>query len=1291
MTVAGPFSGSSRFTIVRQIGAGGFGTVYEVLDLEGGEAPLALKTLARFDAASLYRFKREFRVFADIHHRNLVRLHELVSEGTHWFFTMDLVEGVDWLTFVRGGEVAAAVEYAETMDSREADLAREAGVVAVRPTALCTNHVDLARVRATLVELVVGLSALHQARVIHRDMKPANVLVKPDGHVVILDFGLATTALAEGASMTDVHAIVGTPAYMAPEQATGTAVSAATDWYALGTMLFEALTGTLPFGGMPLQMLMEKQSRVPPRPSTLAPGVPPELDELCVELLQIQPQRRPDAADILRRLGAATGDVAVPSVRTSRVSGTTERFVGRADVLRQLTDAYAVSRAGTLALALVHGTSGMGKTAAARAFVDRVEGKPVVLQGRCFQRESVPYKAFDQVMDSLTRYLLTLPREEVAGLMPREISALARIFPVLERVPVIAEAPHRADIADSQLLRKRAFAALRELLTRLTDRRPVILVLDDVQWGDADSAGLLGELTSPPDAPPLLLLLAYRSEEAKDSPLLAAFERRAKVVGLGGERHEVVIPPLSTEEARELAEGLLGDASVASHVASTLANECLGSPFFLGELVQYAQTEAGKAERKQIRLEDLIALRISQLTDEGRLILRLACISGGSVGRSVAMRASGLGESPFTQTLGTLRIGNMVKLGGLKGELIEPFHDRIREAVLAEVALDARRDLHRGLAGALVADANADPETLLVHYAAGDMPEQARVHAKKAAEKATATLAFERAAALWSQALSIGGWDEPAKRAMQLARAEALVNAGRGALAADAFLAVVDEADPSTKRDLMRRAGEQLLYAGEMKRGMEVLGQVLRGLGERLPSSPGWLLFRLFALRIWLAVRGWSFRSRPASEVPPGEMTRVDVLMALSKAFIAVEPSLAAYCILRLATVALSVGEPRAVFTAMAQYATMFGMMASDHKSGMRWSPLIARAYRMAESLEDPRGAVALVDMLRGTSLTMAGQLGEAEPLLERSLLHFRDRGVVTPYDQDASTIMWAVNRAYAGAYSAICIRLPEYLRDAVDRGDLFLSTNLRVTAAAMHWLIEDKPAQGRADIEAALRSWGSSSLDFPTWGGAIMLDVIAVYEGRPEDALAAIASLAPRLRSSNLRFVPLVSSLGSLGGLVAALAHLENDSADPARMKVAGRWRTKAYRDAVWYHLPILHLLDAGLSNLRKDRDRARKLASKALAGAEAGGLAALVAFSRYRLGQLEGGPLGEEKMKTAMEWMVGQGIKRPDRFLQMYSPGFDRALFQDAAHGKGPRVPPRSLTAPPSDTVQVTPSSLT
>ncbi len=473
----GEFTGTDRFRLLGQLGAGTFGIVYRVLDGERN-LQVALKRLLRCDPGSLLRFKNEFRLLADLIHPNLVQLYELFGEGRDWFFTMELISGVDFLSYVR-----------------------PAG-----------NIVSWDHLREALYQLATGVQTLHSSGRLHRDLKPSNVLVEAGGRVVILDFGLVRTFEADSAEQT--FTLAGSPAYMAPEQAAGRAISQAADWYAVGVMLFKALTGLLPFTGAWNEILEGKQRRSAPRPRDFVTHVPQDLDEACHSLLQRDPALRAPGKDILHARGTQdTRD-------TSRV----DEFIGRHVELRIMHRYFATVTAGRGQTVLVRGHSGIGKTSFLVKFLRdlRCERPDViVLRGRCRESESMAYKALDPIVDELVKYLRHLPESAGSALLPRSPELLRRLFPVFSDLELLAAFPDKLqEDPDEQQLRRRAFEALRELFGRMSDRRPVVISIDDVQWGDLDSLAFLTDLVLPPNAPALMLILAFRSESAADNPVL---------------------------------------------------------------------------------------------------------------------------------------------------------------------------------------------------------------------------------------------------------------------------------------------------------------------------------------------------------------------------------------------------------------------------------------------------------------------------------------------------------------------------------------------------------------------------------------------------------------------------------------------------------------------------------------------------------------------------------------------------------------------------------------------------
>ena len=215
---------------------------------------------------------------------------------------------------------------------------------------------------------------------------------------------------------------------------------------------------------------------------------------------------------------------------------------------------------GAAATVCIHGPSGIGKTALVEQFLAQVSpgDQAVVLRGRCYQHESVPYEALDGIVDSLSLHLRALPPAQAAALVPPDAGALARAFPVMQQVKAVARAPRAAmEHADPSAQRRLAFSALRELLTRIAQRHPLVLHIDDLHWADADSMLVLDALLRPPDAPPLLLLACLRTEEIAAKPFLQAF-----LQGEGSSsRTALSLDPMTPEETRDVMAALIPAAA----------------------------------------------------------------------------------------------------------------------------------------------------------------------------------------------------------------------------------------------------------------------------------------------------------------------------------------------------------------------------------------------------------------------------------------------------------------------------------------------------------------------------------------------------------------------------------------------------------------------------------------------------------------------------------------------------------------------------------------------------------
>ncbi len=516
-----------RYDVTGLIREGGMGKVYDAVDREHGTR-VALKTLTHIDPESLLRFKNEFRAVADLSHPNLVPLYELGCVEDLWFFTMERIDGVDFIEWVRREPRArlqadVPTERAATL----ADVTSPAGTDTppVSVEASPTLPPSIPRLRDALRQIVRGLSALHAVSLLHLDVKPSNVLVDHRGRVVVLDFGLVRASGGKPrrpAPIDSERAIIsGTPAWMAPEQFVGEGIGEPADWYAVGLMLYLALTGVPAFPSASFGATWyAKQNIRPTPPAELLGGVPADLSALAMALLSPEPAARP-GRDVLAALAA--GDGATAAVAASRARPMQSQLVGRQAERALLAGALDRARQRGISVVHVAGPSGVGKT----ALLDSLPAaEALVLRGRCYERETVPYKAFDGMFDQLAAWLAEQPVAEVVGDLPRHVAELCLVFPALAAVPAVgAFIGDGATATEPVELRRRAALALRQLVRNLAARRPLVIEIDDLQWVDADSVAMLLELVKPPAPDHVLVAVSLRDEPAAPNPALPPISR----------------------------------------------------------------------------------------------------------------------------------------------------------------------------------------------------------------------------------------------------------------------------------------------------------------------------------------------------------------------------------------------------------------------------------------------------------------------------------------------------------------------------------------------------------------------------------------------------------------------------------------------------------------------------------------------------------------------------------------------------------------------------------------------
>ncbi len=855
----------TRYELRGELGRGGAGVVYEAYDPRT-DSVVALKTIEASAPENLYRLKHEFRALADVQHPNLVRFGELASEDGQWYFTMEVVRGASFIDHVR--PVACVEADAARVESGTRQVSRPADGVALAampandsaPPPSNGRTLDEARLRAVLPQLVAALGAVHDAGHLHRDVKPTNVRISRDGRLVLLDFGLVT-ALRGRESVGD-GSIEGTPAFMAPEQIDGMRVGPAADWYALGAMLFVALTGRLPFDGTISEILEKKLTEEAPAPRALAPNAPADLDALCSALLRIDPARRPSAAEIRARLGMRAEDPASGMMRVAEAT-----FVGREVELGALEKAFddvARHESGRSRLVVVEGEPGLGKSALVNHFLDSLRARATVLPGRCYEQETVPFKGIDAILDALSEYLLALSNEEAKAVIAGGIRYLAAVFPVLKRVPAIANATvgDRA-VGNASVLREQAFEEFERLLRALSARRPIVLFLDDLQWADRDSLALLQRTLVGETGIACLFVATLRAGAAPEAVALIS---NAERIALGG---------LSGSESRRLwdALSLAAGGAISEQERDTVMREAGGHPLFLAELARSAR-DHDLDRHTGARLVDVLWDRVRERDEVDRRFLEIVAVAGAPTPDTVLAQAAGIEPGELLTRLGPLRAAQLVRIGRRGDErVVEPYHDRVRESILlglqveGSAAMEARRlaigralldgatgDLLAQRVFAIVQNLNAAPA------AREDASERARLVELNllAAHEARLATAYERAreyATFGIMLVGEGGWHQAyaVTRDLHIERMQAEFLAGDIEAARACFQAAgARMASPADRTDLSASWVELLTGEGRYQDAIAAARDALVALESPVPARVGTLavLARYIATRI---------------------------------------------------------------------------------------------------------------------------------------------------------------------------------------------------------------------------------------------------------------------------------------------------------------------------------------------------------------------------------------------------------------------------------------------------------
>ncbi|OJH42589.1 trifunctional serine/threonine-protein kinase/ATP-binding protein/sensor histidine kinase [Cystobacter ferrugineus] len=588
---------------------------------------------------------------------------------------------------------------------------------------------ELPRFLSLALSLASTLEEVHCRDVIHKDIKPSNILLEPSGEARLIDFGVATLQRVEHLDAGPTHLVEGTLAYMSPEQ-TGRmnrAVDYRTDFYSLGVTFYELLTGHHPFQGRDaLEWFHAHMARKPRPPHELNPRVPPSLSAIVLKLLAKVAEERYQSAAGLQADLERCREALSQGVREVFPLGTRDtptrfqlpqRLYGRQAQVATLLEGFErVARTGRPELFLVSGYAGIGKSSVVQELHKPVvERRGLFLSGKFDQfQQDVPYVTLAQTLRGLVQQVLAGSEEELARWREQVNRAwegrgrmLVDLVPQLE--VLVGPQPALQEVPPREAQRQLHWVVRQFSSVFATRERPMVVFLDDLQWADLASLQLLAHLLSGPEALPVLWIGAYRDNEVKPShPLLLALE---EVREAGVRVTDLRLEPLSVAQVEQLvADALPGAAREVVVPVSALVHEKTGgNPFFLlqllvalhqdGLLVRVPgsgwrwDAEGGRAREYSENIVDFMVGKLRQFPPGTQHLLRLAACVGDHFSLQLLGTLAHLGEvGEVEQGLEpALREGMLVRTGP---EQYRFLHDRIQQAAHCLLSEAEREALH---------------------------------------------------------------------------------------------------------------------------------------------------------------------------------------------------------------------------------------------------------------------------------------------------------------------------------------------------------------------------------------------------------------------------------------------------------------------------------------------------------------------------------------------------------------------------------------------------------------------
>lgn len=709
------------YVVLAPLGAGTMGTVYRAQH-EDTKSIVAIKTVGEFSETLIPRIRREIYALSRLQHPGIVAILDQGEEAGRPWYAMSLVQGVNLRDYCRFGDF--------NMD-------RDATSPGFRDPQVREDQIR--RILTLIKRLCEPLAHLHGEGIIHRDLKPENVIVQKGGIPVLVDFGLSSQfTLNRRESFSMDGGISGTALYMSPEMLRSEPLDARSDLYALGCILYEMIAGVPPFRGKTTIDTIVAHLEGKARPLLeLVSGIHPDLDALVKGLLALLPRERIGYADhvasMLVRLGA--DEPSVFGDYRPRPYIYRPDIMGRATEMDRLQELLENEQSGHGGMLFVGGESGVGKTRLVVEFAKRAQAQDVlVLQGQCTVSGSRSLEAFQDVFQWVADYCRARGEQETHRIVGERVAVLSQYFPSLENLNPKLENPTVLSGAEGLI---RLQTCIAQTLFALSQRRSVLLILEDLQWVDELSVHVLQYLlrSSQLAANRLCIVGTYRTEEVREDlkslihqvqPLHLRRLHAAEITSMIGEMLALDAPP--------------------AELSASLIDLSDGNPFFVAEFLHTAVEQGVLSRNKncvwevgsiqpgeELRLSDslrtLLIRRLQSFPLHSIQLLQACCVVGRETPANVSQAVSELTSEDWLKAVSDLVLRRILEES--TGESLRFAHDKIREIGYEQIPELQRKDLHRKTAEILekLPSSSEDSATLADHWTrAGFATQAARYH-----------------------------------------------------------------------------------------------------------------------------------------------------------------------------------------------------------------------------------------------------------------------------------------------------------------------------------------------------------------------------------------------------------------------------------------------------------------------------------------------------------------------------------------------------------------------------------